>query len=36
MAAEAIRAVLDHRKALGLSIPVDAPPEVRRVTVAAA
>jgi len=36
MAEEAIRAVLEHRKAHGLAIPVDMPPEVRRVVVAAA
>jgi len=34
-AEEAIRAVLDYRRAQGLSIPPDAPPEIRRVTVAA-
>ncbi|HXQ41426.1 MAG TPA: type II toxin-antitoxin system HicB family antitoxin [Candidatus Udaeobacter sp.] len=36
MAKEAILAVIEHRKAHGLPIPDDAPPEVRRVTVAAA
>ena len=34
-AEEAIRAVLQHRRALGLPIPADAEPEIRRVTVAA-
>ena len=34
-AEEAIRAVLEYRRARGLAIPVDAPPEIRRVTVAA-
>jgi antitoxin HicB len=34
-AREAIRAVLEYRRAHGLSIPTDAPPEIRRVTVAA-
>ena len=34
-AEEAIRAVLEFRRAHGLSIPSDAPPEIRRVTVAA-
>ena len=34
-AEEAIRAVLEYRRAHGLSIPVDASPEIRRVTVAA-
>jgi len=34
-AAEAIRAVLDYRRAHGLAIPSDASPEIRRVTVAA-
>jgi len=32
---EAIRAVLEYRRAQGLTIPSDAPPEIRRVTVAA-
>ena len=32
---EAIRTVLEYRRAHGLSIPVDAWPEIRRVTVAA-
>ncbi|MGD9539288.1 MAG: type II toxin-antitoxin system HicB family antitoxin [Alphaproteobacteria bacterium] len=36
MAEEAIRAVLEHRKANGLAIPADMLPEVRRVVVAAA
>jgi len=34
-AEEAIRAVLDYRRAHGLRIPADATPEIRRVTVAA-
>jgi antitoxin HicB len=34
-AEEAIRAVLGYRRARGLSIPPDALPEIRRVTVAA-
>jgi antitoxin HicB len=34
-AEEAIRAILDYRRAHGLAIPSDAPPEIRRVTVAA-
>ena len=34
-AQEAIRAVLAFRRDHGLAIPSDAPPEVRRVTVAA-
>ncbi|HEY1781320.1 MAG TPA: type II toxin-antitoxin system HicB family antitoxin [Roseiarcus sp.] len=34
-AEEAIRAVLAYRRAQGLSIPPDALPEIRRVTVAA-
>ena len=34
-AAEAIRAVLAYRRARGLTIPPDALPEMRRVTVAA-
>ncbi len=34
-AQEAIRAVLEYRRAHGLSIPADASPEIRRVTVAA-
>jgi antitoxin HicB len=34
-AEEAIRAVLVYRRAQGLAIPPDAPPEIRRVTVAA-
>ena len=34
-AEEAIRAVLAYRRAQGLTIPPDAPPEIRRVTVAA-
>ncbi len=32
---EAIRAVLEYRRAHGLTIPSDATPEIRRVTVAA-
>ena len=32
---EAIRAVLEYRRAHGLTIPSDASPEIRRVTVAA-
>ncbi len=32
---EAIRAVLDYRRAHGLPIPSDASPEIRRVTIAA-
>jgi antitoxin HicB len=34
-AEEAIRAVLDYRRAHGLKIPPDASPEIRRVTIAA-
>jgi antitoxin HicB len=34
-AEEAIRAVLAYRRAHGLKIPADAPPEIRRVTIAA-
>jgi antitoxin HicB len=34
-AEEAIRAVLDYRRAIGLAIPPDAIPEIRSVTVAA-
>jgi len=34
-AEEAIRAVLAYRRDNGIAIPSDAPPEVRRVTVAA-
>ena len=34
-AEEAIRAVLDYRRAHGLPIPADASPEIRRVTIAA-
>ena len=34
-AEEAIRAVLDYRRAHGLAIPADAIPEIRSVTVAA-
>jgi antitoxin HicB len=34
-AEEAIRAVLDYRRAHGLKIPSDALPEIRRVTIAA-
>jgi antitoxin HicB len=34
-AEEAIRAVLNYRRAHGLAIPPDAPPEIRSVTVAA-
>ena len=34
-AREAIRAILEYRRDHGLAIPVDARPEVRRVTVAA-
>ena len=34
-AEEAIRAVLEYRRAQGLTIPPDALPEIRRVTVAA-
>lgn len=34
-AEEAIRAVLDYRRAHGLAIPPDASPEIRHVTVAA-
>ena len=32
---EAIHAVLEYRRAHGLAVPADAPPEIRRVTVAA-
>jgi antitoxin HicB len=34
-AQEAIRAILEFRRSHGLSIPADAHPEIRRVTVAA-
>jgi predicted RNase H-like HicB family nuclease len=34
-AQEAIRAILDYRRDHGIAIPEDAPPEIRRVTVAA-
>ena len=34
-AREAIRAVLEYRRAHGLAIPADASPEIRRVVVAA-
>ena len=34
-AAEAIRAVLEYRRAHGMAIPSGPPPEIRRVTVAA-
>jgi antitoxin HicB len=34
-AQEAIRAVLEYRRDRGLAIPADAPPEIRRVVVAA-
>jgi antitoxin HicB len=34
-AQEAIRAILEFRRSHGLSIPTDAQPEIRRVTVAA-
>jgi antitoxin HicB len=34
-AEEAIRAVLEYRRAHGLPIPADTSPEIRRVTVAA-
>jgi antitoxin HicB len=34
-AEEAIRAVLEYRQDHGIAIPADAPPEVRRITVAA-
>jgi antitoxin HicB len=34
-AEEAIRAVLDYRRAHGLKIPDDAAPKIRRVTIAA-
>jgi len=34
-AQEAIRAILEYRLDHGLAIPADAPPELRRVTVAA-
>ncbi len=34
-AEEAIRAVLEYRRANGLTIPADTPPEIRSVTVAA-
>jgi len=34
-AKEAIRAIVEYRRDNGLLIPSDAPPEVRRVTVAA-
>jgi antitoxin HicB len=34
-AQEAIRAILSYRRDHGIAIPADAPPEIRRVTVAA-
>ena len=34
-AQEAIRAILEYRRHYGIAIPADAPPEIRRVTVAA-
>ena len=34
-AEEAIRAILAYRRDRGMTIPADAPPEIRRVTVAA-
>jgi antitoxin HicB len=34
-AQEAIRAILDYRRDHGIAIPADAPPEIRRVVVAA-
>jgi antitoxin HicB len=34
-AAEAIRAVLEYRRASGLEIPADTRPQIRRLTVAA-
>ena len=34
-AEEAIRAVLEYRQEQGMTLPVDAQPEIRRVTVAA-
>jgi antitoxin HicB len=34
-AQEAIRAILAYRRDNGIAIPADAPPEVRRITVAA-
>jgi antitoxin HicB len=34
-AREAIQAVLEYRRDNGIAIPADAPPEIRRVTVAA-
>jgi antitoxin HicB len=34
-AREAIRAILDYRRDHGMAIPADAPPEIRRVVVAA-
>jgi antitoxin HicB len=34
-AEEAIRAIVAYRREHGIAIPVDAPPEIRRVTVAA-
>lgn len=36
MAEEAIRAVLDYRRARGLAVPADAPPSLRQVKVTAA
>ena len=36
MVEEAIRAVLDYRRARGLPVPADAPPSLRQVKVAAA
>ena len=34
-AEEAIRAIVSYRRDRGIAIPLDAPPEIRRVTVAA-
>jgi antitoxin HicB len=34
-AEEAIRAIVSYRRDHGIAIPLDAPPEIRRVTVAA-
>jgi antitoxin HicB len=34
-AEEAIRAIIEYRQEQGIALPSDAPPEIRRVTVAA-
>jgi antitoxin HicB len=34
-AEEAIRAIIEYRREQGIALPSDAPPEIRRVTIAA-